>query len=870
MPPLPDTLSKESDIKTPYQFAYPFAVSIALADVACVERGDSLYYALEILSEGASSLNLIFEDVRLSESSYLCVYGADSCDFQKYTAKETNATNILPTALVGGSVIYIRFVEAKSVELKSTWVITQVAHDYTQFYQKESVLKSSSSCNVDINCDEGNAWQVEKRAVCKLLIQGVTACTGTLVNNTAKDNTPYVLTANHCIASNTKALKTVFYFDYENEQCGITSANSSKTISGSSLVATPSGGKLDFSLLRLNQTPPESYKPYYAGWNLTEQPSEKGFTCIHHPKGDVKKISIDNGMISSVTFQTKSMSYYPEGHWKVSSWEVGTTEGGSSGSPLFDANHLIVGTLSGGEATCDSPTNDFFSKVSKAWDSYDASEQQLKSWLDPLNLGQTKCQGMDPYALAPNVMTNITSVDTLCLYDFDSAALGFWSGANEVGWTAVAERFVTRKVLYDFVISGFISEDENLVDIQFCVWTGTQKPETLVFSVDFNPSMIQDSATIYVKLPEPIEIQGICWVGYKIKNDSHAFAAYLAKSQNDGDLYVKHPKGWVSTDTLGLPAHLGVLLHVTDCPDTLQSYGYEKPFFARSVSSTVVPNYSEALFAVDSIGAIRSNTSYSKVASEYVDNWSGPNSIGVNCMANMITLKNPVWIRDLKIAVAEIPDTSLKTEVCIWSYDFSDCMVRKTISNTDLYENHFNQIPLDTLLYVDTAVAYGICLDSLSYEKNISLLQYYDVESNVDAYFYCNGAWISYQDEGVPYNIGLQPIIGKSKYHYIGTDTILRYPIPNNATRQLEGNVELLLYPTLCTGEFVMSFKKNVFNSVFVEMYNDKGYCVLENDYTMKDGLFQVSVPHLSSGVYVVKITAGEQVFLGKVILLKQ
>ena len=872
MPQLPENLPVSLDKNEAYQFAYPFAVSIGLDDISAQEHNDTVYYALDIVSQGAYSLNLMFENVFFSDHAYLCVYGRDSSDFQRYTKNEARFSDVLPTALVRGDTVFVRFVEPKNSELKSAWTITQVAHDFTNEYSKEAELKStnSSSCNVDINCPEGQEWQIEKRAVCKLVIQGITACTGTLVNNTSKDYTPYVLTANHCISNQTKAMKTVFYFDYENVTCGERNEKTPKTISGSSLVATSPDGKVDFSLVKLSQTPPKSYNPYYAGWNTSDDVA-KGTVCIHHPKGDVKKISVDEAKPTTVTFKTKTMTYAADSHWKIASWEVGTTEAGSSGSSLFDANHLVIGSLSGGEATCESSVNDFFSKLSRAWDYYDVSTAQLKPWLDPLNLGVTRCSGFDPYQIAENVYTNVLTTDTLCRFSFGNSVSGEWSSANEMGWTAIAERCVLRKSIYGIVFSGKIDSNVPLSDIRFCIWTGTKSPETEVFSVEMDETMVQDSANVYVKLPQPIDIQGFCWIGYIIRNNSRAFTGYMTESQFDGNVYVRHPISWVSTDSLGFPAHLAMLAHVTERPDTLQTYGYEKPFFANSLTDSVVVKYTEELFGVDSLGGIRKNTQFMQVSNSFVENWAGPNDVGMNCFSNKMSVQKPIYLRDIKLAVAEVPDNKGYTDVCVWNADFSKELVRKTIANSELKPHYFNQISLDTVLYVDSSFAYGICFNSTTYESNISMLQYSDSEATVDGYFYANESWLSYREYGVPYLIGMQPIVAKSQYHYSSGDgSILQYPISWVSRQHISDKAILVVYPSVCTSAVNLLLQQAVCSSVEVHIYNVRGEVKSHDIYYMQNGVFSIPMQDLPSGVYMIQIRAADQIFWNKVIHLKK
>lgn len=859
LPSLPDTLTREESKSGAFVFAYPFAVNYRLSDLTPILRGDSVYYAMQIVSPQAYSLNLIFEDVYFSKHARLSLYGTDSVDFVTYTIQELGDAHCLATPLIQGDTLYVDFVTTRDEVRENAWTITQVAHDYTDVLHKESsLLKStSSSCNVDINCSEGSDWQTEKRAVCKMLIQGVSLCTGTLISNTAKDNTPYVLTANHCVASDAKALKTVFYFGYENEECGKSATvSSAKTISGSTLIATSPDGKLDFTLLQLSSTPPKSYNPYYAGWSLSESIA-KGTACIHHPKGDVKKISIDADAPKTATFKQSGFTYVTDGHWKISEWDVGTTEGGSSGSGLLNADHLLIGTLSGGEADCETPVNDFFSKLSKAWDYYDASTARLKPWLDPLNLGETSCSGFDPYLLASNVLSNVWFTDTLFAYDFSDKADGQWAGSNDMGWTAFAERFVTTKSVYDIVIGGVVDETLSLDDVVVCVWQGTSEPEEEIFSVALTESMIQADGSIHVVPSEPIESPGLCWVGYRIANRSRAFHAYITEAQDAGAFFIKHPRGWVNTTTVGFPAHMAALLHVTTQPDTLSTIAYEKPFFIPLIQKdTIASKVTDELFGIDSLGTIRENVSYVTLSNASVSNMAGPNEIGSNCFANLSIIDSPVWVRSLKIGVADVPDVSLMSDVYFWNSDMSEIVYRQSVSNADLYPRYFNQINLDSLLYFDQNFTYGVCLDTAHYDQNLSLLQYYDTDSRVEACFRMHQSWIPYKKFSIPYNVALQPIIAKTQYHFNPDSAIVeRYPLSPISHITLESSTEFIVYPTICTHELHVYFYKNIYTNADIQIQNLRGEIVSTNTYVLAGSSFTIPVSQLPAGNFIVTVT---------------
>ncbi|RKX26205.1 MAG: hypothetical protein DRP47_08585, partial [Candidatus Zixiibacteriota bacterium] len=148
----------------------------------------------------------------------------------------------------------------------------------------------------------------------------------------------------------------------------------------------------DFGLLELAEVPPDSYSVYYAGWSRVDEPSEWS-VGIHHPSGDIKKISFDNDPSISANYGGSSGG----SHWKVGAWDDGTTEPGSSGSPLFDHNHRVTGQLHGGTASCEQPYSpDYYGKFAKSWDYGATSSSRLKDWLDPDNTSVTVLDGIDP------------------------------------------------------------------------------------------------------------------------------------------------------------------------------------------------------------------------------------------------------------------------------------------------------------------------------------------------------------------------------------------------------------------------------------------------------------------------------------------
>lgn len=226
-----------------------------------------------------------------------------------------------------------------------------------------------------------------------ILVGGTRLCTGSLMNTTANNTDPYFLTANHCTSLYGDAITSPnlssfsFYWMYEDPTCVRTSTEPPiYSTSGATIVANYSSS--DFSLLRLDEDPKNllNITTYYLGWDSRNTPGTGG-VGIHHPSGDVKKISTYTVTPSSTAYGSDTPSSF-QTHWRMT-WSNGTTEGGSSGSPLMNSSQHVIGQLHGGYSSCSAQTSaDWYGKISYSWLNDNATDprRRLKDWLDPLNV----------------------------------------------------------------------------------------------------------------------------------------------------------------------------------------------------------------------------------------------------------------------------------------------------------------------------------------------------------------------------------------------------------------------------------------------------------------------------------------------------
>ncbi len=465
----------------PLVFAKPFSVSIdPLKDGIWEELADGRrVWRVSIRSAGAYSLNIIFSRFTLAEGASVFLYSPSLNQvLGAFDYRNNQLRGTLAVSPVEGDRIIVEMQMQKGTTHYGELEIGTVAHDFIGIHNlKSSRFGFSGKCNIDINCPTGDNLQTEKNAVARLVINGIQLCTGVLVNNSANDGIPYLLTANHCIDNSIRAANTVFLFGYESPFCNGSDGPLNQSLSGSELLATQQN--LDFTLVRLNEKPPKSYNAWYAGWSRSPDPPAAPVTSIHHPNGDVKKIAVSVEQPVTATFGS---GYTANGHWHIGRWDLGTTEGGSSGSPLFDRNGSLMGLLTGGDARCGDAVDDFYCKFSLAWDRYEGTDSRLQPWLDPDSTDAVIVGGLNPWGeeeLSARFTVNTTEIcqgDRVVFTDFSTGnpetwAWDFGTGASPRTADSRGPHFVTynqggkRKVKLAVALAEEIDEKETEIEV---------------------------------------------------------------------------------------------------------------------------------------------------------------------------------------------------------------------------------------------------------------------------------------------------------------------------------------------------------------------------------------------------------------------
>lgn len=401
-------LADQNNPKEPLQAGY----TLALSHENIIHNGlwdkistDLFTWRITYEVKDANYLNLYMSDVKLGYGDRLFIYDQTKTQIRgAFTSK--NNGKYLSTDFIAGDHITVEY---NTTDMKSTLPFTLLEVGVKLPSQFSRGFGDAGACEVQANCEEGADWQKQRDGVARILVKQGSAtfwCSGTLINNARIDGTPYFLTANHCgeTASTSDYSQWLFYFNFQSEDCAQPVFEPEyQIINGAKLLSHSASGTSagsDFKLLLLSNQVTADYHPYYNGWNRNGEPSPSGVT-IHHPQGDIKKISTyTNPLISA---QYNNISEDPAGkywgvYWSETQNGHGVTEGGSSGSPIFNNAGLVVGSLTGGGSSCTFPdAADYYGKLSTSWETITSKDSNnvLSYWLDPDNTGIISVRGTD-------------------------------------------------------------------------------------------------------------------------------------------------------------------------------------------------------------------------------------------------------------------------------------------------------------------------------------------------------------------------------------------------------------------------------------------------------------------------------------------
>lgn len=409
----------------PWRYAVPRPVNLSPDRAGTLEMvdPDTVMWRLRIRAPGSRSVNLGFGRYHMPDGGRLLVHATDGTLVHRpFTAEDNEDHGQLWTPVVPGDDVVVEVTLPAEAFWELELALTQIGQGYRGFERFE---RQAGSCHVNVVCESAARWTCEVATVGRISLSGVELCTGCMLNNTSLDRTPYLLTANHCQINSGNAASVVVYWNYQTSECaGMPDGDLMDFTTGSELRA--SYAPSDFTLLELDDPPEPAFGVGFAGWDRSGADVTSAVT-IHHPLGGEKRISFERDPTTTTSYGTNP-SPGDGTHVRVADWDEGSTDPVSSGAPLFDPMHRVIGQLDGGNAMCGNDLSDWFGKLSVSWEGGGTASTRLKDWLDPSSTGATSMTTMfgDP-EIAKHVALDPGTADEL------GTSVAVWTNTAVVG-----------------------------------------------------------------------------------------------------------------------------------------------------------------------------------------------------------------------------------------------------------------------------------------------------------------------------------------------------------------------------------------------------------------------------------------------------
>lgn len=306
-----------------------------------------------------------------------------------FTSQNNKEDRLFGIAPVAGDFLILEYIEPLNIIGNSSIIVSHFVHGFRPSPFSMKADNAAGNCHFNVACPEGSGKTNAINSVALLINgKGDSFCTGAMVNNLNQDARQLFLTAEHCIGStDVKNFMIGFHYQFKYCNSAFESKPMIKTVHGTKLL--DKSDVSDYALLEVIESIPDEWDVFMAGWDATGLASRTGsFYGIHHPRGDTKKVSLYQGKLDMVRLTEINNGV---NFWRVAKWDKGVTEPGSSGSPLFNSNGLIIGHLLGGESACNRQNSpDYYGALSRDWV---LPNRPIIRHLNPQGINETQVSG---------------------------------------------------------------------------------------------------------------------------------------------------------------------------------------------------------------------------------------------------------------------------------------------------------------------------------------------------------------------------------------------------------------------------------------------------------------------------------------------
>ncbi|KGE89711.1 MAG: T9SS type A sorting domain-containing protein [Phaeodactylibacter xiamenensis] len=390
-------------------------IDIVTEDGKISRKDNFIIWSLEIESFGAKAIGLKFENTEIHEDGIMYIYNEKSRFLVGPVSSRDLYDKKFRSDYVKGSKVHITIFIPSYEEPK-----IQISSFYHGIDDQSfnTAFGTSADCNRNVACEEGNDWGCQIESICRVLADNGGTCTGAVVNNDCCDLSAYVLTANHCIRENLDDY--LFGFNWQSPECANGSNPPTGWVTYMGAELRSSWGGTDFSLLELIQNIRPVDRVSFTGWDRSGNASQTT-TVLHHPRGDIKKITFDNEV--AVIENDETLNYPPNivaGRYvrvEISNGvdgDYGILEGGSSGAPYFgDSGRVFAQHRGGPILTCTNIENKWAGRVNASWEGNGTPDSRLRDWLGASTNPNTMDCMEHPFIQGPEVLCTDPQTYTL-------------------------------------------------------------------------------------------------------------------------------------------------------------------------------------------------------------------------------------------------------------------------------------------------------------------------------------------------------------------------------------------------------------------------------------------------------------------------
>ena len=399
-----EKLLAEDEARGGVRFTAPVALDITATPESFTERGGEYYWEQELKVLNAPGVAVFLDQVAMPAGAVIGVKSKDRV--VTFQLEDISAEQRLFSGMLGGEEVTV-FYQGPRPE-QAPFRIWRVDYVFRPEVWREGATKDfgdSNACQVNAGCGSGDGWEDEQSGTARIHVivaEGIGWCSGNLLNNTAQDGRPFLLTGFHCMDGFTP-LYDLWRVDFDYAGVGCDNPDVEPTPITYTGVARRAGRReTDFLLLEILDVDFAAEDHYFAGWERDTTGPVGDVLHFHHPRGDIRKIGRSNRLGARVVgtpIQWNNDVTTPARHHYRVNYAVGSFQTGSSGSAFFDPNHRVVGQLNGGNASCEDGTEAFVGRFDLSFSGAGVGPTgsiaagRLREWLDPLGLDPLNMDG---------------------------------------------------------------------------------------------------------------------------------------------------------------------------------------------------------------------------------------------------------------------------------------------------------------------------------------------------------------------------------------------------------------------------------------------------------------------------------------------